>query len=92
MISATDKPVLRLDLLVELDEAPADLLRQHFAERGFAGAAQADQRDAGERHPPLRRRAAAGENVLGLRDLVGRCLAQEIADHGPVGRRLGGRE
>jgi hypothetical protein len=30
------------------------------------------------------------KNVFGLRDLVRRCLAHEIADHGPVRRRFGG--
>ena len=32
----------------------------------------------------MRARAVAGENVLGLRDLVGGSLAQEIAEHRPV--------
>ena len=82
------EPVLRLDLLVELDKAPADLLRQHPPERGLAGAAQADQRDAGERGAAWRQRAAAGEHVLGLRDLARRRLAQEISDHRPIGHRL----
>ena len=50
--------VLLLDLLVQLDKAPADLFREQFAERGFAGAAQADQGDAGECHLPLRRAVA----------------------------------
>ncbi|MGY4367286.1 hypothetical protein ACVW1A_003351 [Bradyrhizobium sp. LB1.3] len=80
--------VLLLDLLVELDKAPADLLRQHPAERGLAGAAQADQRDAAERRAPRRRCAAAGEQILGLRDLRRRRLAQEIAKHLPVRGRI----
>ena len=36
----------------------------------------------------MRARAVAGQNVLGLRDLRRRRLAQEIADHGPVRRGL----
>ncbi|MEH2603025.1 hypothetical protein V1277_002402 [Bradyrhizobium sp. AZCC 1588] len=55
MISATDKPFCASTSFVELDEFPADLLRQHPAEGGFAGAAQADQGDAGKGNPPLRR-------------------------------------
>ena len=38
----------------------------------------------------MRRRAAACENVLGLRDLAGRRLAQEVADHLPVRCGIGG--
>ena len=81
--------VLRLDLLVELDETPADPFRQHLAEGGFAGAAQADQRDARKRSPPLRREAFAGEDVLGLRDLVRRGLSQQVANDRPIGCGLG---
>ena len=88
MISATDSPFCRLDLLVELDKAPADLLRQHLAEGGFAGAAQPDQRDAGKRHLCAPRRRGRRDMSLGLRDLARRRLAQEIADHGPVRRRF----
>jgi hypothetical protein len=40
------QPVLSLDLLVELDKAPADLIRQQLG--GFAGAVSAGQGDAGE--------------------------------------------
>jgi hypothetical protein len=32
---------------------------------------------------------APRKRVLGLRDLGGRCLAQEVADHGPVEGRFG---
>ena len=38
--------VIFLDDAVELDERPAEMLRQHAPERRLAGAAQADQRDA----------------------------------------------
>ena len=38
--------VILLDDAVELDERPAEMLRQHAAERRLAGAAQTDQRDA----------------------------------------------
>ena len=38
--------VILLDGAVEFDERPAEMLRQHAAERRFAGAAQTDQRDA----------------------------------------------
>ena len=38
--------VVLLDRAVELDERPAEMLREHAPERRFAGAAQTDQRDA----------------------------------------------
>ena len=38
--------VILLDHAVEFDERPAEMLRQHAPERRFAGAAQADERDA----------------------------------------------
>ena len=37
------------------------------------------------------RRATTRENVLGLRDLVWRRLAQEVADDLPIRRSIGGR-
>ncbi len=70
MISATDSPFCCSISLLSSTKAPADLLRQHLAERRFSGAAQADQRDAAEERS--RRGADAlppGENVLGLGDL-----------------------
>ena len=83
--------VLRLHFLVQLDEIPADLPGENFSERGFAGAAQSDQRDAGE-GSAVRGRAMAGERVLCLGDLRGGRLAQEIADHRPVRCGIGGRD
>ena len=41
--------VILLDQPVELDERPAEMLRQHAPERRLAGAAQTDQRDAPRR-------------------------------------------
>ncbi|MGX1042617.1 hypothetical protein AB7M41_002323 [Bradyrhizobium diazoefficiens] len=89
MISATERPFCCSTSLLSSTKLQPTFFARDLAERGLAGAAQADQRDAAERRAPRRGCAAAGEHVLGLRDLRGRRLAQEIAKHLPVRRRIG---
>jgi hypothetical protein len=78
-----------LDLARELHERHAERIAEHAAERRFAGAAQADERDP----PRLRPRAAVAEQ---LRDrdprpaqLRIRTTGQRIADQQPFGGRRG---
>ena len=73
--------VILLDDAVELDERPAEMLRQHAAERRLAGAAQTDQRDAprpvgagGARHARL-------DQFCKLRQLAFRHSGEKI-EHG----------
>ena len=70
--------VILLDQPVELDERPAEMLRQHPAERRLAGAAQADQRDA-PRAVGAARPRHAGLDLLGeRRQFALRHLRQQI--------------
>ena len=89
MISATESPFCCSTSLLSSTKLQPTFFASILPERGFAGAAQADQRDAAERRAPRRRCAAAGEQILGLRDLRRRRLAQEIAKHLPVRGRIG---
>ena len=72
--------VILLDQPVELDERPAQMLRQHAAERRLAGAAQADQRDA-PRAVGAARPRQAGLDIFGKRrQFTLRHLRQQIED------------
>ena len=72
--------VILLDQPVELDERPAQMLRQHAPERRLAGAAQADQRDAPRAIGAARPRQARLDVLGERRQFALRHLRQQIED------------
>ncbi len=91
MISATDNPFSRSISLFSSTKSQPIFSGEYFAQRGLARAAQPDQRDAGKRRPPRRRRVAAGKQILGPRDLARGGFPKQVADDLPVRGRFGCR-
>ena len=80
------RAVFLLDHAVELDERHAELFGQHLAERGFAGAAQADQRDPPAAIGRPRRDRSAARSMSAMRRQIARRHAAEQIDDPRVGR------
>ena len=77
--------VILRDAAVELDERPAEMLRQHAPERGLAGATQADESNA-PRPVGAGALGDARRNFLGERgQLARRHLRQQIEDRAKLG-------
>ena len=85
--------VIFLDDAVELDERPAEMLRQHASERRLAGAAQADQRDTPRPVGAGGARNTRLDQLGELRQLAFRHLRDKI-EHGVErrGTRAGRRQ
>ena len=81
--------VIRLDAAVDLDERPAEVLREHAPERGFSRAAQPDQRDPPPAVGAARERDARFDHLRERRPFALRHLRDEIDDAAERGASAG---